>query len=340
MSTVRYYFMGIGKLCLQYGIFIVAIALTACSKTVNVIIPAQSQQVVVDGSIEYNSPPIILLSESQQFFGTTNLNNLGAYFIHGAKVKVTGSDGTSIQLQEFCLADLHLPAAQQQQVLSVLGYTSVDSVNSLNICAYTVPDIVNFFTTGTCSYMGKQKTGYTLDVMSPPIYSGQHDSIHVTASTTIPTAIGIDSLVIRPDTDPKYVDSFSSVYVYVTIPDTFGNFVRYLTKEANQPFYPPPGGSVYDDKLFVGLTIDLPLERGQSPDQSVNINNTTYFYRKDTMTLKWSNIDATTFNFWNTLESDGGNSPFSSPVKIVGNVNNGLGCFAGYATKYYSIYVP
>jgi hypothetical protein len=330
----------IGGLCSRYGIFIIVIMFTACSKVVNVAIPATATQVVVDGSIENGTPPIILLTKSQQFFGTTNLNNLSAYFIHGAKVKVTGTDGTSVQLTEFCLGDLNLPAAQEQQILSVLGYTSVDSGSALSICAYTVPDIVNYFTTGTCSYMGNQRTGYTLDIMSPSIYPGQHDSIHVTASTTIPTAIGIDSLAIRPDADPAYADSFSAVYAYVSVPDSFNLFIRYLTKEGNQPFYQPPGGSVYDDRLFVGLTLNLPLERGESPDATFNLSTTTYFYRGDTLTVKWSNIDVNTFNFFNTLESDGGSSPFSSPVKIIGNVNNGLGCFAGYATKYYSIYVP
>jgi len=325
---------------LRYGIFAIAVALAACSKTVKVNIPPQSQQVVVDGSIENGTPPIILLSESQQFFGTTNLNNLGAYFVHGAKIKISGSDGSSVQLQEFCLQDLNLPQAQVQQILSVLGYTSVDSANALNICAYTVPDIVNYFTTGNCSYTGNQRVTYTMDVMTPPIYAGQHDSIHLTAVTTIPTAIGLDSLVVRPDADPTYADSFSAVYAYVTVPDTFGNFIRYLTKENSQAYFPPPGGSVYDDKLFVGLTINLPLERGQSPDTKFNLNTTTYFPRGDTLTVKWSNIDANTYNFYYTMENDGGNSPFSSPVKIIGNVNNGLGCFAGYGTKYYSIYVP
>ncbi len=340
MRRLNSYIKRIACFGLRYGIFIIAVALAACSKVVKVDIPPASQQVVVDGSIEYNSPPIILLSKSQQFFGTTNLNNLGAYFIHGAKVKVTASDGTSVQLVEFCLQDLNLPAAQQQQVLSVLGYTSADSANALNICAYTVPDAITFFTTGTCSFMGKQRTAYSLDIMSPPIYSGQHDSIHVTSNTTIPTAVGIDSLAIRPDNDPVYADSFASVHVFVTVPDTFGNFLRYLTKTGNQPFYPPLGGSVYDDKLFVGQNFDLPLERGQSPDATFNLNTDVYFPKGDTVTVKWSNIDANTYNFFYTLESDGGNSPFSSPVKIVSNVNNGLGCFAGYATKYYSIYVP
>jgi len=329
-----------GNLSLRYGLFILAVALTACSKVVQVTIPANSQQVVVDGSIQNGVPPIILLSKSQQFFGNTNLNNLGAYFVHGASAKVTGSDGTQTQLVEFCLGDLNLPPAQTQQLLSALGYTTVDSANALNICAYTVPDIINYYTTGTCSFTGKLKTTYQLTIVAPPITTGQHDSIHLSATTSIPNAIGLDSLAIRPDPSPAYADSFAAVYVYVTVPDTFGNFIRYETKVNSQPFYTGAGGSVYDDRLFVGRTVDLPVERGLAPNAKFDLNTDLYFNKGDTVTVMWSNIDANTYNFFYTLENDGGNSPFSSPVKIIGNVNNGLGCFAGYGTKYYTIIVP
>jgi hypothetical protein len=340
MKRILHHIKLTGNLGFRYGLFMVAIILTSCSKVVQVTIPPNSQQVVVDGSIQNGVPPIILLSKSQQFFGTVNLNNLGAYFVHGASVKVSGSDGTQIQLVEFCLGDLNLPTAQTQQLLSALGYTTVDSANALNICAYTVPDIINYYTTGTCSYMGKLKTAYQLTIATPPIAAGQHDSIHLSANTTIPYAIGLDSLAIRPDPSPTYADSFAAVYVYVTVPDTFGNFIRYETKVNSQPFYTGAGGSVYDDRLFVGRSVDLPVERGLAPNATFNLNTDLYFNKGDTVTVMWSNIDVNTYNFFYTLENDGGNSPFSSPVKIIGNVNNGLGCFAGYGAKYYTIIVP
>jgi hypothetical protein len=322
-----------------WGVFALVIIFGACTKVVDVNIPQQAQQVVVDGSIETSVPPIILLTKNQQFFGNVNLNNLNAYFLHGARVKVTGSDGTQTQLIEFCLQDLNLSASQSSQLLSALGYTSVDSASALNVCAYTVPDIVNYYLNGTCSFEGKEQVTYTLDIMSPPL-SGSRDSIHVTSTTTIPKAVGIDSLAIRPDPDPISADSMVAIYVYLTVPDTFGNFIYYKTKEGNQPFYNPVGGSVYDDRLFVGLHFSLPLERGTSPDAEFDVNTDTYFFKGDTLTLKWSNIDSRTYNFYYTLENDGGGSPFSSPVKVISNINNGLGVWGGYGTKYYSIYVP
>ena len=100
------------------------------------------------------------------------------------------------------------------------------------------------------------------------------------------------------------------------------------------------GGSVYDDKLFIGLSLGLPLERGQAPGSKFDINTDSYYYRGDTIKVKWTNIDSKTYDFYYTLENDGGNSPFSSPVKIKTNINGGLGIWAGYATKYYTQIIP
>jgi hypothetical protein len=131
-----------------------------------------------------------------------------------------------------------------------------------------------------------------------------------------------------------------SLYAFVTVPDTFGNFLRYKTKRNDEPYYNPMGGTVYDDRLFVGLHLGLPIERGQDPNAKFDLRTDTYFWKGDTVTVKWSNIDVKTYDFFYTLENDGGDSPFSSPVKIKTNVNNGLGIWAGYATKYYTVAIP
>ncbi len=312
-------------------------SVSSCVKVVDVKIPDSAQQVVVEGSIENNVPPVVILTKSQKFFGTVDLNNLGNYFIHGARVKVTAGDGTSTELSEFCLQGLNLPQEQQDVLLGALGFSTVDSANVPNVCVYTVPDILSYFVSGTCSFMGKERTTYNLDILSPPIYGS--DSLHLTSTTYIPTAIGMDSLSIR-EASEKYRDSMVSVYANVSVPDTFGNFLRYKTKRNQEPFYNPLSGTVYDDKLWVGLSLGLPLERGQDPNAKFDLKTLTYFWKGDTVTVKWSNIDIKTYDFFYTLENDGGDSPFSSPVKIKTNINNGLGVWAGYATRFYTIAIP
>ena len=311
---------------------------SSCTKTIDVNIPDSADQVVVEGTIENNVPPVVILTKSQKFFGTIDLNNLGNYFVHGADVTVTGSDGTKTPLIELCLQGLNLPQDQQQVLLNALGFSTVDSANIPNVCVYTVPDIASYFLNGTASFVGKERTSYALDIKAPGFHSS--DSIHLTSTTYIPRAIGMDSISIREANNPAYRDSMVSLYSNVSVPDTFGNFLRYKTKRNHEPYYIPASGSVWDDKLWVGLHIALPIERAQQPNAKIDYNTDFLFYKGDTVSVKWSNIDAKTYDFFYTLENDGGDSPFSQPVRIKTNINTGLGIWAGYATKYYSVIIP
>jgi len=310
-----------------------------CTKEIDIEIPESAKKIVVEGSIENNVPPVVILTKSQRLFDNISINNIGAYFVHGAQVTVRSSDGAQTELTELCLQNLNLPPDQAQVLLNALGFTTVDSGNIPNVCVYTVPDILSYFLTGSCSFMGKERTSYDLRVVAPGFNVGD-DSIVVTSSTYIPTAIGMDSLGFKEHVNPDYRDSFISCYSYLTVPDTFGNFVRYWTQRNDEPQYKPRSQSVWDDKLFVGLKISLPIERGQPRSEKFDINTYTYFRRGDTITVKWSNIDSKTYDFFYTLENDGGDSPFSSPVRIKSNINNGLGVWAGYATKYYTAIAP
>ncbi|MCW5908494.1 MAG: DUF4249 family protein [Chitinophagales bacterium] len=315
------------------------IGVSSCSKVIDITIPADAEQVVVEGTIETNVPPVVILTKSARFFDNIQINNLGSYFIHGAAIKITASDGQEVELIELCLQNLNLSPEDAQTVLSAFGFTSVDSGKVPDVCVYTVPDIATYFTSGQCSFMGKERTTYNLDIMAPGFKSSS-DSIHVTSSTYIPKSIGVDSLGFKEHPNPAYRDSMISCYAYFSVPDTFGNFVRYWTKRNSERFYAPLSQSVYDDRLFVGLTIGLPVERGQPRSGDFDINTYSYFWKGDTITVKWGNIDNKVYDFYYTLENDGGDSPFSSPVKIKTNINNGLGVWAGYATQYSTIIAP
>jgi hypothetical protein len=68
----------------------------------------------------------------------------------------------------------------------------------------------------------------------------------------------------------------------------------------------------------------------------------SFFRLGDTVTVKFTNIDKTTYDFWRTMEysySSIGN-PFSSPTKVLGNIHGGaLGYFGGYAVQYKSLVI-
>jgi len=74
----------------------------------------------------------------------------------------------------------------------------------------------------------------------------------------------------------------------------------------------------------------------------IDFEEYSFFNRGDTVTVKFTNIDKATFDFWRTMEfsySSIGN-PFSSPTKVLGNVKNALGYFGGYAVQYKSLIIP
>jgi hypothetical protein len=161
----------------------------------------------------------------------------------------------------------------------------------------------------------------------------------LTSQTTIPGLVPLDPLTWQPHPDSKK-DSLVSVYINFKDPDTLGNFYRYSTQRNQEPFYYPLSASVYDDKLVNGQRISLPLERGMSQNAQIDNDTYGYFWKGDTVTLKWTNIDLASYNFWRTLENDGGDSPFSSPVVIKTNINGGLGIWCGYATDYATLVIP
>ena len=93
-----------------------------------------------------------------------------------------------------------------------------------------------------------------------------------------------------------------------------------------------------NDDLFVdGTTYDVPVNAGTDRNNQTDFQN---FEVGDTVRLKLSNIDKSTFDFWRTLEFSyrSVGNPFSTPTKVLSNISNGaLGYFGGYASRYRSI---
>jgi hypothetical protein len=85
-----------------------------------------------------------------------------------------------------------------------------------------------------------------------------------------------------------------------------------------------------------GSTYQVILPRGYNrvlpPKPEDNL-----FFKGDSVTIKFCNINRSTYTFWNTWEfayQSIGN-PFSQPNRVLGNVSNGaLGAFCGYAAWY------
>jgi hypothetical protein len=281
------------------------ICLFSCEKNINFKLKVIPDVVVVDASIESNQPPIVVLSKSFDYFSKISPEALDTSFVHDAAVSITNGYQTQL-LKEY----------------------SIDSTGGFKIYFYSI-DTARY----SSAFLGQFNTVYNLRILS----GGKQYN----ASTTIPgLAKKIDSLWWKP---APFTTDTSDVVVTVraTDPPGLGNYIRYYTKINNGPFL-PGAESVFNDELIDGTTYDLKLDPGIDRNNPVAFDK-NFFHRGDTVTLKLSNIDRQTYQFWIGMEfayQSIGN-PFASPNKVIGNISNGaLGAFCGYAAGFKTLVIP
>lgn len=282
-----------------------ALVFFSCEKNIDFTLNKTPDLLVVDASIENGQPPRVILSKSFDYFSKISPALLAGAFVHNANVYVSNGTKTQ-QLKEY----------------------SIDSSGGNSIFYYSIDSsmLAN-------SFVGELNTKYDLKVVS-----GDKE-YH--ATTTIPAlSKKIDSLWWEP---APFTTDTSKVIVILrsTDPPGLGNYIRFYTKQNNGPFL-PGYQSVFDDQLIDGTTYDLRLDPGIDRNDPVPFDSNS-FRHGDTVVLKLSNIDRTTYHFWLTMEfayQSIGN-PFASPNKVLGNVDNGaLGAFCGYASDFKTLLIP
>lgn len=275
---------------------------SACEKDINIKLNASVSNLVVDASIENDRPPIVILTQSLEYFNTISKQALASSFVRNAKVTIEDGD-RKVELV-------------QDSIPNVQGYT---------LYYYTSPI--------TSGFVGQLKKNYKLTIeANGKIYQ---------ATTTIPAITKkIDSLYWEPL--PMAKDSLKArLVIRATDPKGLGDYIRYWTKVNSEPFLPGLN-SVYEDDIIDGTTYTLPIDKGV--DRNVQFSDSSLLFKRgDTIVMKLCNIDRVTYDFWRTYEfsfQSIGN-PFSSPTKILTNLNNGgVGYFGGYGCQYRTVIIP
>ena len=286
-------------------LLLTVIVFSSCEKTIHFEPNNASTVLVVDATVESGRPPLVILSKSLDYFSQITPEILAGSFVRNADVYVsTGS--TTHKLKEYAYPN-------------VGGYT---------LYYYTI-DSSNLST----AIIGQFNTSYQLRIVK--------DNLEYTANTTIPLlAKKIDSLWWKPA--PDNPDTNKVVLMSrVTDPPGLGNYIRYFTQVNDSAFFPGLA-SVFDDQIVDGTTYDIQVEKGVDRNENIDLENYSFFTRGDSITVKFTNIDKATFDFWRTMEfnySSIGN-PFATPGKVLGNVKGALGYFGGYAVQYKTLVVP
>ncbi len=260
----------------------------------------------VDASIEDGQDPFVVLTKSINYFSKVSADIIGRSIINDAEVLITEGARTH-KLRRY----------DQQFGGYIYSYYTSDALNP------------------STAIKGETGKSYTLKIN----WQGKE----YTSTTTIPSSKKkIDSLwwakaPNTPDTSKKVV-----LKAKITDPPAFGDYARYFTS-VNQGDFLPGLNSVFDDQLVNGSSYTVDVDRGVDRNTDIDFDEYGFFKRGDTITIKFSNIDKATYDFWRTVEfsyQSIGN-PFSSPTKILSNISNGaLGYFGGYANQYKTIMIP
>ena len=238
-----------------------------------------------------------------------------------------------------------------------------DTINITSLSAIFINDAIVILSDG----VNTDTLQFTVDVTQfPPLfYKGTNPTLlgqewkryyltvyalgdTLTATTTIPGAVPIDSLRWKQYGNN---DSLGLGFIYFKEPDTLGNFYNLLSKRQGYPYFVPiPVQSISNDEIGNGQYIEFTVPRPKATPVWFNVatGDTTnqeggvLFRRGDTIDVKLCSIDFHSFQFlrtYNTAANSFGN-PFSAPSFILGNVNGGLGGFVGIGASYSTYIVP
>ena len=110
----------------------------SCSKEVKIDIPGFKSQLVVDGTIETDGHPLVILSKSSNIYSETSIQAYLNNFIYDANVKVVHGVDT-FNLSPMNIVDL--PLASQKKVAEMLEI-SFNEVQQLPIKIFTSLDLI------------------------------------------------------------------------------------------------------------------------------------------------------------------------------------------------------
>jgi Domain of unknown function (DUF4249) len=162
---------------------------------------------------------------------------------------------------------------------------------------------------------------------------------HVTAVTTIPSPIPLDSVWFK--VEPSQ-DSLGFAWAHMTDPVGLGNGYRWFAKRLNRDSaYIAPFGSSFDDRFIEGKSFDFAYNRRSTPADSAQADNERGYYKiGDVVVVQFCSIGQAEVNFWRTFETELANNgnPFAAPGVVETNVQGGLGIFCGYSPSYDTIY--
>lgn len=289
-------------------------------------IPGHVDMLVVDGNIQTDRPPIVLLSKTKNIYAPTSLADVLNGYLPGAKIYV--SDGSKeVELTQFCSSDI--PPEWINYFLETLGYTGKVE-EAVNFCVYTTFDT---------DLWGKVGRTYDLKIdFEGKVY---------TSSTEILPPHPLNKIYWKEE--PAYPNYG---YSYALLSDNPQQYDAYCweVKRINKGQYGLPrdwffkkvGIPFFDDQFFDGQTFEFYFENPLNSPQDSLTYPYRYLYEKgDTVVVKFSKVprDAYKFMEHKFTHSVTSGTPFSTPSNVPSNIKGGaLGVWIGYSPTFDTLY--
>lgn len=285
------------------AIFALFFLLVSCQKEIDVELPDYQKKLVVEATIANGEHPVVILSRSISYLSDINIDTLiNNILVSDAVVTVTSSKGETDTLKYGFSAE------------SPIGF------------AYVAGNMI-----------GELGTGYDLKI----VWQGKTYTSH----TSILEPFQLDSAWLA-----FHGDSSATIRILLTDDPAATNYYHFSVKVSCEKFKDKQWVTsipvAFDDGTFNGQTFNYEIMRGNPsllfmPTMSEEMERefTRMTFRPgDTVVLRSSAIDYSSYRFWSSAGSDiiFGQNPFLSPAPIVSNINGEdvLGVWCGFAAQY------
>jgi hypothetical protein len=318
----------------------------SCQEEITLDLPQAENKLVVEGAIEPGYPPYVILTKNQGYFDPIDTNTYTNLFIEDVdsiKVWYYNDNGEEVTRE-----------------LSLIPPEITEALFSVAFPIYTVTDTVGLLN-GNYDFSQAGRT-YFLEIK-------WNDEL-ITSSTTIPDSTPLDCLWVEqnPNTEANWwKESTCDIRAIYSDDANIQNNILIKSKRLEHWQKKKHEESVVNkndpmlllvdagsDVLINGETFETiflrPKNNGEFPPFASYQSNRyktfdnngiqdSVFLNHDIVLIKFCQIDESSMKFWRGLVRQAGTNgnPFSEPMNLVSNINNGLGVWTGYGSIYYKV---
>jgi hypothetical protein len=304
------------------GFFI--LVLCGCTKEVSIELPGYQQQLVVDGRIDVDGYPLVLLTQSQNVYAPTDLLAFLGSYVADAQVSV--SNGTTTVFLE-AMSPMDLPLSSRERLAEMLRI-EIAEVSFLPIKIYSTTDPI---------MLGQVGNSYTLEIA--------HQGKNYSGTTSLLPPVPLDNVYWKPD---ELLTDFGICWARLSDPANEQNAYKWEVKlitpsaggEPKDNIFRSGSDPHFGDEYFDGLTFEFDTRYPQK-DTTYPENYKKHYKLGDIVVIKLSRIDRYVYDFFDkrSAQQESSSSPFATPVNLPSNLSGGaLGIWAGYAPYYDTLY--